>query len=212
MGSIATATRPRPRTPTVGTIVSTYDGDRMVSQTWYNPDGTVANNLAWTYDDNGNVLTASSNAGTYTMTYDGNQLKTVTSPTGLTLTYSYDDNGNVISIADSQGGLTTMTYDGGRVMTKTYQDANTQLRVNYTYDDNGNVLTESQYSDLAGTNLVGTTQYTYDGNRMTGLVQTDASGNVLASYSYSYNTAGQLSLERRKTASRPTTAITPPVN
>ena len=37
---------------------------------------------------------------------------TQTDPNGLTLTYGYDAAGNVTSVADSLGGLTTSTYSG----------------------------------------------------------------------------------------------------
>ena len=89
----------------------------------YNADGSVANTLSYTYDADGNMLTASNNAGTVPMTYDGNRLVTQTDPNGLTLTYGYDDDGNVISESDSQGGLTSYDYDGGRMTSLTYQDA-----------------------------------------------------------------------------------------
>ena len=126
------------------------------------------------------------------MTYDGDRLLTQTSPTGVTLTYGYDAAGNVTSIADSQGGLTSISYDGDQIASKTYQDGTTQLRVDFTYDDMGNVLTETRYSDLAGTVLQGTSTYTYDGNQLTVLVQADGSGTVLASYSYVYDAANRL--------------------
>jgi RHS repeat-associated protein len=175
------------------TIASVYDGNQLVQQTWYNPGGSVANVLNWSYDADGNVLSAGNNAGTYAMTYDGNQLITQTTPSGLTLTYGYDQDGDVTSIADSQGGLTTMTYNAlGQVVTKTYQDATTQLRADYTYDQDGNVLTEARYSNLAGTQLVARTQYGYDGNELTSIVTTDSAGNTIASYNYTYDTAGWL--------------------
>ena len=58
----------------------------------------------------------------------------------------------MVSITDSQGGVTTMAYNAaGQVTSKTYQDSYTQFRVDYTYDLAGNLLTETRYSDLAGT-------------------------------------------------------------
>ena len=57
------------------------------------------------------------------MTYNGDQLLTRTDPFGKTLTYGYDAAGNVVSEADSLGGLTTMAYDGNRMVSQTYQDA-----------------------------------------------------------------------------------------
>ena len=48
---------------------------------------------------------------------------------------------------------------------------------------------------MAGTNKVGSTQYGYDGNQVTSIVQQDGSGTVLANYSYQYDVAGRLSAE-----------------
>ena len=73
-----------------------YDGGRLTTETQYNADGSVNDVLTWTYDADGNVLTATDNAGTVTMTYDGNRLITRTDPFGLTIDYGYDEAGNVI--------------------------------------------------------------------------------------------------------------------
>src|SRR5262249_43594703 len=49
-----------------------------------------------------------------------------------------------------------------------------------------------RYSDLAGTQKVGTTTNTYDGGLLKTIVQKDGAGTTLASYSYVYDTAGRL--------------------
>ena len=46
------------------------------------------------------------------------------------LTYGYDEDGNVTSISDSQGGLTKQTWDGGLLVSKTYQDSSTNTTRN----------------------------------------------------------------------------------
>jgi RHS repeat-associated protein len=174
-------------------ITYAYVGNRLTTETWYNADSTVADIKTYTYDQSGNRLSASDSSGTYTYTYDGNQLATQTDPNGITLTYGYDLDGNVTSISDSQGGVTTMAYNAlGEVTSKTYQDSSTQLRVDFTYDYAGNLTSATRYNDVAGTILVGVTTYTYDGNRLTGIVSTDGASVVLSSYSYSYNVGGQL--------------------
>jgi RHS repeat-associated protein len=129
------------------------------------------------------------------MTYDGNQLKTRTDPSGLTLTYGYDDIGNVTSVSDSAGATTSFVFDGGRVVRKTYQDGTNELRVDFAYDDNGNLQTETRFSDLAGTQLVGTTEYSYDGNRLMEIVYKDSTGAVIGDFSYTYDDAERLASE-----------------
>jgi RHS repeat-associated protein len=173
-----------------------YDDNRLMTKTWYNADGSVANVFHYTYDPAGNMTSAGNDAGSYTMTYDGDQLLTQTDPNGLTLTYGYDDNGNVTSVQDSLGGLTTSVYDGNQLMSRQFSGPDgEQLREDFTYDHAGNVQTQKRYADLAGTDLVGTTQNTYDGDQLTNIVQTDGSGSTLASYSYSYDHAGRLMSE-----------------
>ena len=88
-----------------------YDAaGRLTTETWINPDGSVADVYSYTYDAAGQLLTASNDAGTYTYTYNAaGQVATQTDPFGLTLTYGYDAAGNVTSVADSLGGLTTST-------------------------------------------------------------------------------------------------------
>ena len=72
---------------------------------------------------------------------------------GITLTYSYDTAGDVTAIADLSGATTSMTYNAANEVTsKTYSDGTNTLRVDYTWDHcAGDVLTETGYSDLAGT-------------------------------------------------------------
>ncbi|MCE9567336.1 MAG: hypothetical protein K8U57_35490 [Planctomycetes bacterium] len=192
-------------TDTAGrTITRTYDGNRVETEVWRDASGTVTDTRSFTYDAASNVLTASNDAGTVTMTYSGNRLLTRTDPNGLTLTYTYNAAGNVLTCTDSQGGVTSYTYDGGQVATKTFTDGTNELRVDYTYDKDGNVLTETRFADLAGTVPAGGATYTYDGNRLVSIEQTNGSGAVVSNSSYSYNAGDQLT---SKTETGVTTAF-----
>ena len=180
-------------TPDGRSELYTYDGDRLVKETWLNADGSVVDVLTYTYDNDGNMLTATNNAGTYTMTYDGNRLASITNPFGVTLSYTYDENGNVTSVADSLGGLTTYTYNAnGQELTQSYQDANTQLLIVFTYDLAGNRTSETRYHDLVGKKLSGSTVYGYDGNELVSQTDFDKDGKVLNSYNYGYDLAQRL--------------------
>ena len=175
----------------------TYDADgHETGETWYAANGTtVVNQINYTYDAAGNMLTASNNAGTYTMTYDGNRLATQTDPNGLTLSYGYDDNGNVTSVVESQGttvlGTIASVYnDDNLLVSRSFTDENGQeLNANLSYDESNNLASLARYNG-SGT-LVGSTQYTYDNNMVTEIQDLDGSGTQLADYQYSYN-AGQL--------------------
>ena len=111
-------------------------------------------------------------------------------------TYGYDENGNVNSIVDSLGGTNSMTYnDAGQLLMTSYENGSTQLRVDMTYDLAGNMLSATRYTDVAGTSLAGSSTYGYEGNEVTFIVHKNASGTTLASYSYSYNSSAQLTVE-----------------
>jgi RHS repeat-associated protein len=199
--------------------VQVYDKDnRLVSQTdrdgrqttyTYDPDGRlltetrsgglVADTLQYTYDATGNLLTASNNYGTYTYTYDNaGQVLTQTDPFNLTLTYGYDHNGNVTSVQDSLGGQLTSVLDGdGRVTSRQFSGTGqTPLRIDLTYNNLDQIATITRYSDLGGTQKVGSSTYGYDGvGNVTSIVHSNGSGGTLASYSYTYDAANRLSSE-----------------
>jgi YD repeat-containing protein len=61
---------------------SAYDGARLTTRTWYNADGTLADVQRFSYDEEGNLISASNNAGTWTFRYDGGRLVHSTDPRG----------------------------------------------------------------------------------------------------------------------------------
>jgi RHS repeat-associated protein len=180
-------------------ITEQYDNDgRLLQETWYNADGSVQDTKTYTYDNNGNLLTATSGVGTYTMTYDNNgNLLTRTDPFGKTLTYGYDGNNNVTSVRDSDGGTLTNVFDSAnRLISKQFSNGTTQARLDIAYTPDGQVATLSRYKDTAGTQLAGKSLFTYDpANNVTRIQHQDGSGNVLGDYQYAYDTANRLSSE-----------------
>src|SRR5262249_33027020 len=139
----------------------TYDDDgRLTSGTWHASDGiTVLDALTYTFDADGNVLTAANHVGTYTMTYDDDgRTSTQTDPFGLTLTFAYDAAGNVSSAQDSLGGLVESQYDGdNQLLRRQFSGSGLpSLRVDLAWDADGRLSTVTRYSDLAGTQRIGT--------------------------------------------------------
>jgi RHS repeat-associated protein len=183
-----------------GTSINyTYnDLGEVLTETDYNANGTVQDSKVFTYDANGNLLTAGNGYGSYTMTYDGDgRLQTRTDPFGLTLTYGYDANNNVTSISDSLGGQTTYVYDAnGNATSIQFSKGTTQARLDLTYTPDGQVSTMTRYKDTAGTQLVSQSSYSYDAKgNTTEIKHSNASGGVLADYQYTYDTANRLSSE-----------------
>src|SRR6185437_7741315 len=65
-----------------------------------------------------------------------------------------------------------------------------------SYDGDNELTSISRYSDLAGTQLIGSTSQTYNPDGLvTEITHKDGSGNVLADFSYGYDLAGQLTTQ-----------------
>ena len=88
-------------------------------------------------------------------------------------------------------------YDADhRLTSRSYQDAHSQLRIDLAYNSDGELSAEARYADLAGTELSGTSALSYDpAERTAAIVHSNASGQVLASFGYQYDSAGRLASE-----------------
>ena len=143
------------------------------------PDATVDQAQAFTYDDAGRVHTRTVNPGglalVTTWTYDGNgRVVKVVDPRGVATTTAYDPAGNVASTTVDPGGLnlvTTYAYDGlGNVQAVTSPVGNV---TRYAYDAAGRLA--SQVVDPTG--LAITTTFSYDADGQLASV-VDADGGV----------------------------------
>jgi RHS repeat-associated protein len=173
-----------------------YDAlNRETGETWVT-SGTTVNTQSFTYDADGNELTAVDANGAYTMAYDAlNRMTSEQEPFGQTLTFTYDANDNRTAVLDSLSGTTTSVYDAlNRLTVREFGGpGQTTLREDLTYTARDQIATESRYTDLAGTTGAGVTSYTYDGAmRLTKQWDYYANGTVLASYVYSYDQASRL--------------------
>jgi RHS repeat-associated protein len=114
------------------------------------------------------------------------------------LDYSYDAAGNVVSVVDSQGVNIASSYDAdNRMVNSTWSGGGVApAMINLGYDAAGQRTSLQRYSDLAGTQLVASSSYSYDGSGRQILVSTqNAMGTILASLGSSYDGAGQLTQE-----------------
>ena len=186
----------------------------------YNEDGlktsrtTPEGITAYTYDDNGNLLTVTKGNNTITRTYDAlnrvtsyknaqNQtiqysydnvgnLETLTYPDGKTVTYTYNENNQLATVMDWNNRVTTYTYNSnGKLQTTTRPDGS--IETNY-YNEIGQL---TQVTDIAQDNTV-INEYTYtydaDGNIITENNVTQPSTNDISipNSQMSYSTANQL--------------------
>src|SRR5438034_9397644 len=86
-------------------------------------------------------------------------------------------------VQDGLGGTTTSIYDAAhRLTTREFGGSGqTPLRLDLTYTATDLIATETRYTDLAGTNKIGSTTMTYDAvGRLTNLQHYNGSMTILA--------------------------------
>jgi RHS repeat-associated protein len=179
------------------TIVYTYDDlGRVVSQTWVGGNYTGT----FSYDAAGQLISASDPFSQLAFTYDNRGRLVSTDNAGtpgtphVALTAAHDPVGNRTSLTDSINGTTgatnTYQYDALNRMTRVTQSGNgvSAKRVDIGYNPLGQFDTLTRYADIAGTQPVATTNYTYDSdNRLTGITHKNAGGTTLAFEALTYN-------------------------
>lgn len=166
---------------------------------------------SWSDDDSGEGLDALLEAtadvtGTYTvyatsaLPWETGEYQLDITTTGarlgpLVLNYAYDGAGNVKSVRDSLGGVKQYAHDERDYVVQITQSGGTSdKRVDFGYDAARQMTGIERHSDLAGSQLVAQTTYTYDANvagRLIGL--THARGPAtLAAYTWTFDDAGRI--------------------
>ncbi len=196
-----------------------YDhAGRLEEERWYNsPDHTtdpssLVETITFSYDDLGNMLTATDRNSNYLFTYDTlNRLESVdNNPDGtrdvphVILTYGYDAQGNVTLTQDNFGVTVESQYNSRNLLEwRRWFDADgggdvDDARVDFQYSATGRESGIRRYSDLDATTLVGTTTRTYDlAGRSDILIHENTGGSLLAGYDYGYDFSGLLNQEDR---------------
>jgi RHS repeat-associated protein len=155
------------------TTYHTYDSFGLMVSTIY-PDGT---SVVYGRDPKtGLITTVTDSRGVTHYQWDSSdRIIKATNPDGTYVGYVYDDRGNLYQLVTPYG-TTTYTYDAADVLT-TVTDPTGKVT---TYSNNGvqtvvdpNGVTTVTRSDAQG--------------RVLSIVSTDASGNVLSSYTYIYS-------------------------
>lgn len=162
-----------------------YDSaHRLTTETWGN--GRVT---SFVYDTAGQLTNANDPDSRLTMAYDGQgRLQSVDNAgtpgaPRVLMSYGYDANGNVTRVQDSLGGSTDYSYDALDRLSRVTQSGTgvQEKRVDMVYDA-ASMLTEMRrFSNLAGTQGVANTLYSYDcggcAGRVTAIRHRKASDN-----------------------------------
>lgn len=175
--------------PDSTTVTYDYDKLNQLVSKKYSQDDSVVQYL---YDNMGNRIAMDDPTGETTYTYNlTGQVTSVTSADGKTVRYAYDDCGRLSAITYADDRVVSYGYDlNDRLVSVTDGNAVTA----YSYDALGRVTETSRPN---GTK----TSYTYDiRSNLTELVNTDAEGKVISSFTYSYDLQGYIVEEVAKTA------------
>ena len=148
--------------------------------------GNNGQQVTYTYDNNGNLKTATDAANRVTRyDYDAqNRLIKLTAPDNGVTEYKYDTEGNLQYVQDPRGLRTHYTYNGfGQKLTQTSPDTG---QTTYAYDTAGRLLTETRANNVV-------TTYTWDAlDRMT----SRTAGGVTETFTYDEGTYGKGRLTR----------------
>ncbi len=188
---------------------------RVVTETWYanvaDADAEVndLNTILYTYDVLGRQTGVSDDVSGYTYTFD--TLDRVTSITSnnvgapsvvLMIDYGTRLDSLRTSVAATIDGtpdfITSYTYNERDELTRIEQTGQTggnavaDKRVDLAYDGTGRIVTIARYSDLAGTQLVASTDFVFDElGRLTDLTHAQGA-TILADYGWTFDAAGRL--------------------
>jgi len=141
------------------------------------------------------LLSAENSVGAYTFDYDNyGRVIYVSQPFGVSLTFGYDGYGYRNLVVDSFGNTERSIYNAsGQLLSRVLTVGSEVLRIDQTFDGSGRVVTQSRYSDAAGTTPVAYSVYVYGADgRLASIVHEDGEEEEIGSYEYAYDAAGQL--------------------
>ena len=165
------------------TLDRTYNDDGALTQLKY-----LSETLDYSRDKLSGLSKLVNGTDTFDLSYDVNNVLTAIGlPNSLNETYSYDDIYNLTKIATGASTLDYVHDKTGLITSKTRDGAAT----NYTYDDIARLTkagSDSYIYDTAGNELSNSASYESTTNRL----------NSNSDYTFTYDTAGNLTQKKRK--------------
>jgi RHS repeat-associated protein len=183
--------------------VRTFSYDRLnrtTSEVWLDENNNSLNTINYNYDAASQLVSLNDSNSAYSYIYDLNgrpiEVNNFGTPgvPNITLNYTYDAVGNNLAVTDTLGGVENFSYDALNRVTTITQSGNDieDKRVDLTYDKADQMTAMTRYNDLAGTQLVAQSNYTFDDfGRLTDLVH-ESESNILANYNWIYDEASRI--------------------
>ncbi len=173
------------------------ENNRVIEEVWKSAGGSTLQTQEFTWDENGNLLTATDPDGSYTFTYDAlNRVETTAQPFGVSQTFTYDANGNRLTATDSEGGVLTSTYDNlDRLLTRELAGTGvTPMKAAWDYDAIGDLETVTRAGKSGGSWVTaGVTTYTHDDlGRTTNIRLADVGDKTISEYGYTFDDADRI--------------------
>lgn len=182
-----------------------YDAiDRRTGERWLNPFGGEIEAFTYVFDAAGQLAAATDARSSYRHVYDSAGRLTSVTNAGtpevpeVAFTYTYDATGALLNrsetIAGAASGVNSYQYDALNRVTQITQAGVgvSPKRVDLAYDAAGQMTNVARFADLAGTQGVATSAYTFDGaGRLTDLAHASTSA-VIAQYSWAFDAAGRI--------------------
>jgi RHS repeat-associated protein len=180
------------------------DLDRRTQERWLDSNGNSIRTTSYGYDAASQMLSVSDPDSSYAYTYDLDGRVTSVDNAGtagvpnVLLGYGYDAVDNLLSVTDTIGGqqrgTEAFTYDALNRVTQVRQsgDGVAEKRVDLVYDAASQMTGVSRYADLAGTQLVASSEYGFDlAGRLTSLMH-GRGAVALAAYGLTYDAANRV--------------------
>ncbi|MBL8815478.1 MAG: RHS repeat protein, partial [Planctomyces sp.] len=181
-----------------------YDNLHRRTQEQWMSGGSAINTFSYVFDAAGQLTSASATGTQMTYTYDnlGRVLTTSNSGTSniptTVQTNVYDANSRrtqqTATISGTADYKNTWTFDNTNRLTQVKQEGQSggntvaAKRVDFTWNNGGMFSSIKRYNDLAGTQIVANTTFTYDLlARTTALDHKNAAGGNLANYTWTFD-------------------------
>lgn len=177
-----------------------YDAaDRLTTETWVACTASPARTITYTYDNADRLTGATDPSSKHALNYTPSGLLKSVNNTGtpnvpsVTVTYTYDAASRRTRVDDSQGGVTTSTYDNAdRLTTITQGTGAAAKRVDFQYNKRDQITTMTRYQGPLNTLVTQAALLYRDDGRLSELTHTGLGGLLRDKFQLGYDAGGRI--------------------